>query len=93
MESGYFEPSEADPVVPGNQAITDHTFIVYNHRTEGEIHINKRDLYLQAGENNTYHAYGDSMGDGTMEGAVYGLFALQDINHPDGCTGTVYQKG
>ena len=92
VESGYFEPSEADPVVPGNQAITDHTFIVYNHRTEGEIHINKRDLYLQAGENNTYHAYGDSMGDGTMEGAVYGLFALQDINHPDGCTGTVYQK-
>lgn len=92
VESGYFEPSEVDPVVPGETSITDHTFIVYDHRTEGEIHINKRDLYLQAGENSTYHAYGDSMGDGTLEGAVYGLFALKDINHPDGCTGTVYRK-
>lgn len=92
MERVNFEPSEVEPHVPGDKGITDHTFIVYDHRTEGEIHINKRDLYLQAGENKDYYAYGDSMGDGTMEGAVYGLYALKDINHPDGCTGTVYQK-
>lgn len=92
MERVNFEPSEVEPHVPGDKGITDHTFIVYDHRTEGEIHISKRDLYLQAGENKDYYANGDSMGDGTLEGAVYGLFALKDINHPDGCTGTVYQK-
>ena len=92
MKRVNFEPSEVETHVPGDKGITDHTFIVYDHRTEGEIHINKRDLYLQAGENKDYYAYGDSMGDGTLEGAVYGLYALKDINHPDGCTGTVYQK-
>lgn len=86
------EPSEIAPVEPGNGDLIDHTFIVYDHRTEGEVHMNKRDLYLKKGENNDYDAYGDSMGDGTLEGAVYGLFALTDIDHPDGHTGTVYQK-
>lgn len=40
MERVNFEPSEVEPHVPGDKGITDHTFIVYDHRTEGEIHIN-----------------------------------------------------
>ena len=64
---------------------------VYDHRTEGEFHINKKDLDLSAGESNQYNAYGDTQGDGTLEGAVYGLFAAEDISHPDGKTGVVYR--
>ena len=89
---GNFKPSEVPTISPIDGSIVDHTFVVYDHRTEGEIHINKRDLYLKDGENDNYDAYGDAVGDGTLEGAVYGLFALQNINHPDGHTGTVYQK-
>ena len=63
---------------------------IYDHRTEGEIHINKRDLDLENGANDAYDSYGDSQGDATLEGAVYGLFAAADIIHPDGKTGTVY---
>lgn len=64
---------------------------IYDHRTEGEIHINKRDVDLEAGEDGNYDSYGDSQGDGTLEGAVYGLFAASDIIHPDGKTGVVYK--
>lgn len=64
---------------------------VYDHRTEGEIHVNKRDMDLEAGEGGGYSSYGDSQGDGTLEGAVYGLFAATDITHPDGKTGVVYK--
>lgn len=64
---------------------------VYDHRTEGEIHINKRDMDLEDGETGGYDSYGDSQGDGTLEGAVYGLFAAADIIHPDGKTGVVYR--
>ncbi len=65
---------------------------IYDHRTEGEIHINKRDMDLKAGESNAYDSYGDTQGDAVLEGAVYGLFAAKDLVHPDGKTGVVYQK-
>lgn len=71
----------------------DWTFEVYNHRTEGEIHANKRDLDLKTGELDHYDSYADTQGDGTLQGAVYGLFAAEDILHPDGKTGVVYEKG
>lgn len=64
---------------------------IYDHRTEGEIHMNKRDMELENGETPEYDSYGDAQGDGTLEGAVYGLFAAADIIHPDGRTGVVYQ--
>ncbi|MGL5437497.1 MAG: SpaA isopeptide-forming pilin-related protein [Lachnospiraceae bacterium] len=64
---------------------------IFDHRTEGEIHINKRDMELESGETAGYDSYGDAQGDATVEGAVYGLFAASDIIHPDGITGTVYQ--
>lgn len=88
---GDFEESDLPVVSPGRSDIVDHTFIVYDHRTEGEIHFNKQDLYLNRGEEG-YNPYGDSEGDGTLEGAVYGLFALKDIQHPDGHSGVVFQK-
>ncbi|MEW4411273.1 SpaA isopeptide-forming pilin-related protein [Clostridium sp. AN503] len=60
-----------------------HTFHVYDHRVPGQIHFNKRDMGLTAGENKDYSAYGDTQGDATLEGAVYGLFAADDIYGPD----------
>ena len=35
----------------------------------------------------------EPQGDATLEGAVYGLFAREDIAHPDGKTGVLYKKG
>ena len=70
-----------------------NAFRIYDHRTEGEIHINKRDMELQNGEHQNYDSYGDSQADATLEGAVYGLFAAEDLVHPDGKTGTVYKAG
>lgn len=67
-----------------------YTFKVWNHRTEGRIHINKRDLELY--QEDPDQSYGLTQGDATLEGAVYGLFAAQDIQHPDGKTGVVYRK-
>ena len=66
-----------------------------------EIHINKRDLNLYKGESEEYSSFGDTEGDGSLEGAVYGLFAAEDIVHPDSelggdgkltNTGIVYKK-
>ena len=34
----------------------------------------------------------EAQGDATLEGAVYGLYAREDIVHPDGRTGTIYKK-
>lgn len=64
---------------------------IYDHRTEGDIHINKKDMELETGEADDYTSYGDTQGDATLEGAVYGLFAAQDILHPDGKTGIIYR--
>lgn len=66
---------------------------IYDHRTEMEFHVSKKDLDLSSGESWAYNSYGEAQGDGTLEGAVYGLFAAKDILHPDGKTGTVYRAG
>ncbi|MGN0372474.1 MAG: SpaA isopeptide-forming pilin-related protein [Enterocloster sp.] len=67
-----------------------YVFKVWDHRTEGKIFINKRDrdLYLQEEQD----SYGRTQGDATLEGAVYGLFAAQDIVHPDGISGVIYRQ-
>ncbi len=62
---------------------TAHTFKVYDHRVPGQVHFNKKDLELKAGESVNYDSYGDSQGDATLEGAVYGLFAADPIYGPD----------
>ncbi|MFR5600911.1 MAG: hypothetical protein ACLTKI_00445 [Lachnospiraceae bacterium] len=86
------EPVEDDVdwVEPGDPDNLSHTFQVYDHRTEGEIHINKRDLELD--REDPEGSYGMTQGDATLEGAVYGLYAAKDILHPDGKTGVVFAQ-
>lgn len=67
-----------------------YQFRIWNHRTEGKIYINKRDMQLY--EADAEESYGKTQGDGTLEGAVYGLFAAADILHPDGKSGVIYRK-
>ena len=86
------ESTETSRISPPSSNIIDWTFIVYDHRVEGDIHINKKDIDLKNGESGNYNAYGDTQGDGSMEGAVYGLFAATDISHPDGHSGVIFQK-
>ncbi len=76
----------------GNADGEENWWRIYDHRTEGELHINKRDMDLKEGESADYDSYGDSQGDAVLEGAVYGLFAAEDLVHPDGKTGIVYHK-
>ena len=61
--------------------------VFQNDRAVGEIILSKVDLdtmhYLSAGSN----------GNATLEGAVYDLYAAEDIAHPDGVSGIVdYSK-
>jgi hypothetical protein len=96
-----FEASQVSPRVEGRHDIECWTFTVFDHRTEGEIHFNKRDLNLEANSGTLFDAYMRGNADGRLEGAVYGLFALTDIIHPDSKqkeeneldTGLVYQAG
>ena len=49
----------------------------------GEVHIKKIDKDTQDSV---------SQGDGDLNGAVYGLYAAEDIQHPNGKTGLLYKK-
>lgn len=94
---GILLPSQVAPVNQKEKE-TSHTgyhFAVADHRTEGEIHINKRDLELYQNDESEDKtaSYGKTQGDATLENAVYGLYALDDIVHPDGKTGTVFRAG
>ncbi|MSS36470.1 hypothetical protein [Clostridium porci] len=95
-----FENSDVTAKSQGKSDIECWTFIVYDHRTEGEIHFNKRDLDLNNNKTD-FDTYSRENGDGTLEGAMYGLFAMTDIMHPDSeqtaenekDTGIVYKAG
>ncbi len=54
-----------------------------NTRVKGTINVNKIDK-----ETRRYFAQGD----GTLEGAEYGLYAAEDIMHKDTVTGKIYSK-
>ena len=90
---GVQEESEVPPIDQSSYPsdYTGYSYVVKDHRTEGELHINKRDmeLYEKDGEG----SYGKSQADATLEGAVYGLYAAEDIIHPDGKTGKVFSAG
>lgn len=62
--------------------------IMKNDRTLGEISISKVDLDAQR------YVTGDAAhGNAALDGAVYDLYAAEDITHPDGVTGVVdYSK-
>ena len=55
--------------------------VMKNDRTLGEISISKVDLDAAK--------YVENHGNATLDGAVYDLYAAEDITHPDGVTGVV----
>ncbi len=57
-----------------------HEFV--NDRTTAKIHIYKVDKET---------GLAVPQGDASLEGAVYGLYAREDIMHPDGATGVVFK--
>ena len=72
--------------------------VMKNDRTLGEISISKVDLdavrYVGGkAAHGTAFASGQAHGDAVLDGAVYDLYAAEDITHPDGVTGVVdYSK-
>ena len=78
--------------------ITPTDGVMKNDRTLGEISISKVDLdtVRYVGGSTTHGtalASGQAHGDASLDGAVYDLYAAEDITHPDGVTGVVdYSK-
>ncbi len=64
------------------KATFSHTF--NNDRTTAKIHIYKVDK--ETGK-------AVPQGDASLSGAVYGLYAREVINHPDGATGVMFNAG
>ena len=70
-------------------------------REEDETYQNPVDMMFQELEERDpqhfavrqYKKYKMAAGDATLKGAVYGLYAREDIVHPDGATGTIYKAG
>lgn len=56
---------------------------VTDERVNATIHLVKEDAETGS----------TAQGDATLEGAVYGLYAREDIVHPDGHTGILYKAG
>ncbi len=63
--------------------IDNHSGLYYNTRVLGTITVSKIDV-----ETNRYLAQGDA----TLDGAVYGLYAAEEIKHKDTVKGTIYVK-
>ena len=59
------------------------THMFENERVDATIHLVKKDKETGS----------IPQGDATFEGAVYGLYAREDIVHPDGKTGVLYPAG
>lgn len=72
--------------------------VFQNDRVLGEISLSKVDLEAEryvggSAAHGTAFATGQKHGDATMDGAIYDLYAAQDIYHPDGVSGIVdYSK-
>ena len=60
------------------------THIFVNERVKAKISLEKRDAETKQAV---------AQGDATLEKAVYGLYARNDIVHPDGITGVIYKAG
>lgn len=78
--------------------MTPVTGVMQNDRVLGEISLSKVDLdavrYVNGRDTDgDALASGQAHADARLEGAVYDLYAAEDIQHPDGVTGTVdYSK-
>ena len=60
------------------------TYTFVNERVKAKISLEKRDAETKQAV---------AQGDATLEKAVYGLYARNDIVHPDGITGVIYKAG
>lgn len=78
--------------------MTPVTGVMQNDRSLGEISLSKVDLdavrYVEGRDTDgDAMASGQAHADARLDGAVYDLYAAEDIQHPDGVTGTVdYSK-
>ena len=70
--------------LPETTAKAEFTHTFANDRTTAKIHIYKVDK--ETGK-------AVPQGDAKLEGAVYGLYARDDIAHPDGATGIIFHAG
>ena len=71
-------------VLPETQAKATFSHTFNNDRTTAKIHIYKVDK--ETGK-------AVPQGDASLSGAVYGLYAREAINHPDGATGVIFNAG
>lgn len=76
--------------LPENTAKASFSHTFANDRTTAKIHIYKVDKELGS-SSETGKAV--PQGDAKLEGAVYGLYARNEIVHPDGATGTIFKAG
>lgn len=67
-----------------SKAKASFSYDFYNDRVNAVISIEKVDKETKKAV---------PQGDATLKGAVYGLYAKEDIVHPDGVTGVLYKKG
>lgn len=94
----YNTDNSGKAVNEDSYTITPTDGVMKNDRTLGEISISKVDLdaVRYVGGSTTHGtalASGQAHGDATLDGAVYDLYAAEDITHPDGVTGVVdYSK-
>ena len=92
ISNGYKNPNRSYNTDNSGKAANEDSYtttatdgVMKNDRTLGEISISKVDL--DAGK------YVENHGNATLDGAVYDLYAAEDITHPDGVTGVVdYSK-
>ena len=70
------------PTIVREKVTFTHTFT--NERVNAVIRLQKKDA-----ETNQAVPQGDAV----LENAVYGLYAREDIVHPDGATGVIYHAG
>lgn len=94
----YNTDNSGKAVNEDSYTITPTDGVMKNDRTLGEISISKVDLdaVRYVGGSTTHGtalASGQAHGDAALDGAVYDLYAAEDITHPDGVTGVVdYSK-
>ena len=70
-------------VMPQDQGTAAFGHVFADHHTTAKVKICKVDSETK----------GSAQGDASLAGAVYGLYAREDIVHPDGVTGILYHAG
>ena len=94
----YNTDNSGKAVNEDSYTITPTDGVMKNDRTLGEISISRLTLmpcgmWAAAPPTAQLFASGQAHGDATLDGAVYDLYAAEDITHPDGVTGVVdYSK-